>query len=34
MSEILRVERVTKVYGNGILANDKVELSVKKGEIC
>ena len=33
MSEILRVERVTKVYGNGILANDKVELSVKKGEI-
>ena len=24
---------MTKVYGNGILANDKVELSVKKGEI-
>ena len=33
MSEILRAEHVTKVYGNGILANDKVEISVEKGEI-
>ncbi|MBQ3077807.1 MAG: ABC transporter ATP-binding protein [Clostridia bacterium] len=33
LSEILRVEQVTKVYGNGILANDKVEMSLNKGEI-
>ena len=32
-AEILRVENVTKVYGNGILANDNVNISVRKGEI-
>ena len=29
----LELKNVTKVYGNGILANENVNLSVKKGEI-
>ncbi|MDY4191712.1 MAG: ATP-binding cassette domain-containing protein, partial [Oscillospiraceae bacterium] len=31
--EILRMSGITKVYGNGVLANDNVNFSVKKGEI-
>lgn len=33
MPEILKVEGLTKIYGNGVLANDKVGISVNKGEI-
>ncbi|NLT58200.1 MAG: ABC transporter ATP-binding protein [Clostridiales bacterium] len=33
MEEILRVEHLTKVYENGILANDNVSISVNRGEI-
>lgn len=31
--EILRMEGITKVYGNGLIANKEVTLSVNKGEI-
>ncbi|MDD2954893.1 MAG: ABC transporter ATP-binding protein [Oscillospiraceae bacterium] len=31
--EILRMSGITKVYGNGVLANENVNFSVKKGEI-
>lgn len=31
--EILRMTGITKVYGNGVLANENVEFSVRKGEI-
>lgn len=34
MSEVvLEMKGITKIYGNGILANDKVDFSVKAGEI-
>ena len=32
-SEALRLENITKVYGNGILANDGINLTVNSGEI-
>ncbi len=32
-AEILRIEKVTKIYGNGVIANKDVDLSVRKGEI-
>ena len=31
--ELLRMEGITKVYPNGIVANNKVDFSVRKGEI-
>lgn len=30
---ILRMENITKIYGNGFMANKNVNLRVKKGEI-
>ena len=33
MSEILRVEHLMKVYGNGVMANKDINFSAKKGEI-
>ena len=33
MDEVLRVEHLTKVYSNGILANDDVHIAINKGEI-
>ena len=30
---ILEMKQITKIYGNGVLANDKVDFSVRKGEI-
>ncbi len=30
---ILEMKQITKIYGNGVLANEKVDFSVKKGEI-
>lgn len=33
MSEILKVEHVVKVYGNGVMANKDINFSAKKGEI-
>lgn len=33
MSEILRVEHVVKVYGNGVMANKDINFSADKGEI-
>ncbi len=33
MEEILRMESITKVYPNGIVANKNVDFSVRKGEI-
>lgn len=33
MGEFLRMQNITKIYGNGILANDKVNLSINHGEI-
>ena len=32
-SEILKMHDITKIYGNGVLANSHVEFSVNKGEI-
>ena len=32
-NEILRMEHITKVYPNGVMANKDVNLSVKEGEI-
>ena len=31
--DILRMERITKVYGNGVLANDHVDFTLREGEI-
>ena len=31
--EILSMKNITKVYGNGVLANSHVDFSVNKGEI-
>ena len=31
--ELLRMSHITKVYGNGVLANSDVSLSVRRGEI-
>lgn len=31
--ELLKMEGITKIYGNGVLANSQVNFSVKKGEI-
>ena len=33
MSEILRVEHLMKVYGNGVMANKDINFSAEKGEI-
>lgn len=33
MSEILRVENMTKIYPNGVLANQNINFSANKGEI-
>lgn len=33
MSEILRVEHVVKVYGNGVMANKDINFTAEKGEI-
>ena len=33
MSEILRVEHVVKVYGNGVMANKDINFSADRGEI-
>lgn len=33
MEELLRMSGITKVFGNGILANDHVDFSLRKGEI-
>lgn len=33
MRDILRMEGITKIYGNGILANDSVDFSLREGEI-
>lgn len=33
MDSILRMENITKVYGNGVIANKDVNLNVRKGEI-
>ena len=30
---LLSMEHITKIYGNGIVANEDVDLSVRKGEI-
>jgi len=32
-SELLQMSKITKVYSNGIVANDGVDFSIKKGEI-
>ncbi|WP_055667138.1 ABC transporter ATP-binding protein [Desnuesiella massiliensis] len=32
-NSILRLENITKIYGNGVLANNGVNLDIKKGEI-
>ncbi len=32
-TEILRMEKITKIYGNGVIANKDIDFSVKKGEI-
>lgn len=31
--EILSMKNITKVYGNGVLANSHVDFSINKGEI-
>lgn len=31
--EILSMKNITKVYGNGVLANSHVDFSVNRGEI-
>lgn len=31
--EVLRLENITKIYGNGIMANNNVNFAVQKGEI-
>ena len=33
MSEILRVEHLMKVYGNGVMANKDINFTAEKGEI-
>ena len=33
MENYLVMENVTKIYNNGIIANDKVNFSARKGEI-
>lgn len=32
-ADILRMENITKIYGNGVIANKEVSLSVREGEI-
>lgn len=32
-NDVLRMEGITKIYGNGILANDSVDFSLREGEI-
>ncbi len=32
-NELLRMENITKIYPNGVMANKEVDLSIKKGEI-
>ena len=32
-NDILRMEGITKIYGNGILANDNVDFNLREGEI-
>ena len=32
-NDVLRMEGITKIYGNGILANDSVDFSLQEGEI-
>ena len=32
-NEILRMEHITKIYPNGVMANKDVNLSVEEGEI-
>ena len=31
--DILRMEHITKIYGNGFIANNGIDFSVRKGEI-
>lgn len=31
--DVLRMEGITKIYGNGILANDNVDFYLRQGEI-
>lgn len=31
--EVLRMEQITKVYGNGVVANNNVDFNLRKGEI-
>lgn len=32
-NSILKLENITKIYGNGVLANNNINLDIKKGEI-